>query len=1003
MSTYNGGPNNDSYTGTVSGDFIFGNDGEDQLSGGAGGDRIEGGSGTNFLATYLPDAWFYQYPYQLSVSLDTFADVDTVVGGSGDDYIAAGYGDNIAGGGGNNRLYINWINAPSGINADFRLQYGGSGSITVGGGIISGISTTSNIQGSNFDDVIVSVADNYGSTRLYGNGGNDQITGDYLNELLFGGDGNDILDDRASSYYQRLDGGSGNDIIYANPNRDKNYGGDGNDQVFGGAGLHGDAGDDVITLVFTYYGGDVSGGDGNDIINGAETNNYLYGDAGSDTLYGGAGDDFLASGSRDPNSLNAVADAGLEVDNLYGGDGNDSFAIGYGDNIYGGAGADTVALSYALAASGVTLNLSGMVAGGTATVAGGTWSSIEFLSSLTGSAFNDVLDLSSQGPGLTVDGLGGNDTIYGTLGFDTLEGGAGNDTLYGGESADTLSDSGGTSANLFGDDGDDTLTIASTIVNGILAGGTGEDLLDLKLAGSGTQDISGLAISGLETLYTNGQTIKALASQIDGFNIIRDTANGFAGFVSLSLAASGVATRLDLRDELASYGSFGLFTVRLTGSSDDETVIASGGADTLNGGDGRDVLLGQDGNDILDGGNGNDVLVGGPGNDQISGGTGANELIGGVGDDIYILGSTNDSVIELVGEGTDEARTALSQAVLAANIEKLSYTGSGSFLGIGNGLDNLILGGTGRDELFGRDGNDTLNGNGGLDTLIGGLGNDIYLISDRGASTYEAVGEGTDEVQTGLFAYALQANIERLIFTNNINHIGVGNDDANTIIGGLGSDDLFGRGGNDTLIGGQFVPNTLLGQLGDDIYIIQTVGDSVVEFVGEGTDTVVAYVDSFVLTPNVENLVYLGTRAFTGIGSLDDNLISGADFDDFLSGLGGNDKLVGKNGADLLIGGDGADQFRYLGGETGIDRILDFTSGTDKIALNGAFYSHTVAIAFYQGAQPVSNPDANSTFYYRTDTGLVSYDPDGSGAQASVVLANVGAGLSLSPNDFIFL
>ena len=70
-----------------------------------------------------------------------------------------------------------------------------------------------------------------------------------------------------------------------------------------------------------------------------------------------------------------------------------------------------------------------------------------------------------------------------------------------------------------------------------------------------------------------------------------------------------------------------------------------------------------------------------------------------------------------------------------ANVEKLTFTGTGAFTGTGNNFDNTITSGAGNDILDGGDGNDT---------LIGGAGNDIYFISTgdvtevRGASTNSA-------------------------------------------------------------------------------------------------------------------------------------------------------------------------------------------------------------------------------------------------------------------------
>ncbi len=404
------------------------------------------------------------------------------------------------------------------------------------------------------------------------------------------------------------------------------------------------------------------------------------------------------------------------------------------------------------------------------------------------------------------------------------------------------------------------------------------------------------------------------------------------------------------------------------------------------------------------GGTGADTLTGSALADHLIGGSGAaNTLVGGAGNDWYTVQATGDSVIELAGGGTDVVWTALNVFVLPANVEVLIYTGpGGTFLGLGNAENNLIVGGQGSDDLYGYAGDDVLWGFGGINTMIGSTGNDIYNVSLVSDSTIELGGEGIDEVRTIVGIYGLQANTENLTFTDNATHgAGVGNILDNVITGGTGADDLFGREGNDTLIGGSGTANTLLGQQGDDLYIVTAAGDSVIEFAAEGIDTVQTNQASFVLRDNVENLTYTGAGVFTGIGAADANTITGGAGADFLSGLDGNDVLIGGSGADILLGGNGADQFRYNGGETGLDRILDFTNGQDKIALSSTAFVHTATADMRGGVAPVSTT-TNSTFLYDSVTGIVSYDDDGTGAHVAVQIAQLNAGMAMSGSDFIF-
>ena len=65
-----------------------------------------------------------------------------------------------------------------------------------------------------------------------------------------------------------------------------------------------------------------------------------------------------------------------------------------------------------------------------------------------------------------------------------------------------------------------------------------------------------------------------------------------------------------------------------------------------------------------------------------------------------------------------------------------------------------------------------------------------------------------------------------------------------------------GTSGNDT-IAGSALADILEGRAGDDIYIVNHVGDEVVESADQGNDTVLSWV-SYALSANVENLTLAG-------------------------------------------------------------------------------------------------------------------------------------------------
>ncbi len=177
-------------------------------------------------------------------------------------------------------------------------------------------------------------------------------------------------------------------------------------------------------------------------------------------------------------------------------------------------------------------------------------------------------------------------------------------------------------------------------------------------------------------------------------------------------------------------------------------------------------------------------------------------MAGGNGNDTYIVDTLGDVVTEAASAGTDTVQTSLSSYTLGANVENLTFIGSGNFVGTGNALGNTITGGAGNDTLHGGGGNDTLNGGAGTDTLSGGGGNDTYIVDNHGDVVTEAASAGTDTVKTNLSSYTLGANVENLTYTGSGNFAGTGNSLNNAITGGGGNDTLNGGGGNDGLNGG---------------------------------------------------------------------------------------------------------------------------------------------------------------------------------------------------------
>ena len=212
--------------------------------------------------------------------------------------------------------------------------------------------------------------------------GDDNIDGDNLANIIFGGEGNDTLAGFGGD--DLVFGEDGNDIVAGGAGDDLVDGGDGDDDVRGGVGEDVAFGGEGNDLIRVGADDDVGyGGNGNDRMLGAAGDDVLFGEAGTDEILGGIGDDIL--------------DGGKGVDILQAGDGNDT--------VKGGAANDTV-----------------LGQGGDDTVSGGTGND-----TVNGAAGND-----------RVFGGAGNDTLNGGSGDDILEGGAGNDEIRGQAGMDTF-------------------------------------------------------------------------------------------------------------------------------------------------------------------------------------------------------------------------------------------------------------------------------------------------------------------------------------------------------------------------------------------------------------------------------------------------------------------------------------------------------------------------------------------------------------------------------------
>lgn len=485
--------------------------------------------------------------------------------------------------------------------------------------------------------------------------------------------------------------------------------------------------------------------------------------------------------------------------------------------------------------------------------------------------------VSGTGAGEALTGTAGDDSIYGLGGDDTLDGSSGADLLEGGGGADSLI--GGTGDDVYVTDGLDTLVENAA---------EGNDTVLSSVSATLGSNLENLVLTGVGFLSGTGN---ALANAITGNNS-GNRLDGGAGADTLTGLLGDDTYYIDGADTVIEAADGGLDTAfsdaSVTLGANVETLLLTGTAAVSGTGSaGANTLIGNSAANTLNGGGGTDTLQ------------------GGAGDDLYVVDG-GDTVIESADSGTDAVETTAT-FTLPDHVENLRLSGDAAINGTGNDLPNIIVG---------NDAANVLRGGGGYDILAGGLGNDSYV--DDGEDTLqELVDQGTDTILVDR-NYTLQEHFEVLTLTGTLDLKGTGT---------FGNDRINGNTGNNTLDGSLGV-DTLAGGAGNDTYIVDTLGETVIEAENEGADTVRS-VGSFTLGAHVENLVLTGAAPANGMGNTLENLLQGNGWANQLSGLEGNDTLIGGVGSDTLIGGPGDD--RYIVSDTADTVTETEGQGTDIV------------------------------------------------------------------------
>ncbi|MEM1171882.1 MAG: calcium-binding protein [Cyanobacteria bacterium P01_H01_bin.35] len=496
--------------------------------------------------------------------------------------------------------------------------------------------------------------------------------------------------------------------------------------------------------------------------------------------------------------------------------------------------------------------------------------------------------------GETINGLGGNDILYGYNGSDILNGGTGRDVLYSG----TLDE--GESDMLTGGADGDTFFLGDSTMDSS-QGAVDWSQLGLAIAGDAT-DLGFTLIPGLGTV---GKITKEIVPMI--FDVLKVASNN----------SENVAAPIE--------GKTGSATITDFDPSQDVIFIPMPADGTIH------LDQNSNGNNILkvvhDDAVGSDVIATVQLADTISK-TAISSIEG------YSSGKLQSEWFNILEAqavilNSDDAKDYKTNTPLNINVDDLEDLGTNEFLVLGayhgvnvggNNDENYMYGTehndvmagyeeetkayTASDDVFyGFEGDDEFAGGEGDDRIYGGGGSDTSSYShstgDVVVNLGTLVGDGYVEAIDGHGTKDKLYDIENIIGSDVGDDSIRGDAGDNILVGLRGDDSLYGEKGNDTLDGGGR-PDYLDG--------------------GEDHD-------------------YLDGGAFTDtlVGGEGADTLKGSWGDDSLDGGLGNDILNGGHDDDTLIGGEGADTFvfeREEGGDhigDGSDTINDFNSDEGDI------------------------------------------------------------------------
>ncbi|MAP95764.1 MAG: hypothetical protein CMK07_12510, partial [Ponticaulis sp.] len=490
----------------------------------------------------------------------------------------------------------------------------------------------------------------------------------------------------------------------------------------------------------------------------------------------------------------------------------------------------------------------------------------------------------------------------------------------------------------------ETLTVDIDWGFGSIGGGSFDSYIEIRDAGGNliaSNDDAPISQGGGGSVYS-----------LDSYYSFTTPASGQYYIVVGQSSGSGIAP-------ISSTRSF-ILNISLTGH--EVNAEQPTGDDELFGGDGDNVLYGMGGDDRLTGGSGFDVIDGGSGTDTISYESATSSVTvdlalttaqdtGGGGTDTLanienIVGSDyTDTLYGTDGDNRFLSSTGSDDYYGRGGADRLSYfTDDGDFTGTfdgGSGDDTLSI--FGNAETLNLEGS-TLSS---VETLEISTGeNRSYTLSfrdptfvfDNVTTTSERASEqltlritsrtGTVDLSDVSFS-GWTSNDEIIILDSVYDDYLTGTSQNDTIFTGIGSDAVWGMGGDDVI---RFFQNGTVPRTGHF--------DG-----GEGNDTLSyeSETDAYIVNLITNRFLYASSDVIASLVSIENinagsghDILIGSDGDNTIHGNGGDDIIGGGGGTDRIEGGGGDDVIRYDTADGAPLSYFDGGSHNDTLVLFGS-------------------------------------------------------------------